>query len=128
MAAGLERVGGLHDGRPDVARRYHEQGNVFARAFSDGYRSGEERLLVVAENLVHREVEFGAAGTGKAGGEYDDILFLDTAVREHPLEMVQACCSRERRPGYCPGGCRPLPVSTLSRCRSWKCSFICCWL
>jgi len=60
----FQRIGSLDNGRPDVARRYNKQGNLFAAIFRYGNRFGEQSLLVVAENLFHGHVVVRTAIAG----------------------------------------------------------------
>src|SRR6476646_10305930 len=85
----FQRVGGLHNGRPDVARRYHQQRDGFTVAFGDGNGLGEQSLLVVAEDLLHGQVIFSAAVSGKARFHDHNVLLMGVSDFQSPAQVVQ---------------------------------------
>ena len=70
-----ERICGLDDSREDIARGHDHQRNVFAVALGDAHTFGEQRLLVIAEDLFGREINLAASWSCKPGSkDYNVVL------------------------------------------------------
>ena len=85
----LDRVGGLDNGGPDVAGRNNQQRDGLSVTFSDGDGLGEERLFIVAEDLLHRQVGYSAAVASEPRFHDHDIGVMRVSVFQDPPQMVQ---------------------------------------
>src|SRR6202163_184691 len=74
-SGGLQVVGGLGDGRPGGASRNYQERDPLANTFGDGDGAREERLLVIAEDLLAGKTVGGGSELADAGGHDDDVLF-----------------------------------------------------
>src|SRR5882672_6454827 len=62
---------------------------MFSDTFGHRHCAGEQSLLVVAEDLLHREIVGGGSESADAGGHHDDILLTRVNSFERPAQVSQ---------------------------------------
>ena len=60
---------------------------MFAIALRNAHALSEERLLMVAEDLLAGEIHFAAAGPGESRRQHDYIMLGGVGTLQHPTQL-----------------------------------------
>src|SRR5689334_19035845 len=60
---------------------------MFPETFSDAYGLGKEFLLVIAEDLLSREIKFSTACAGEPSSQHHHVCLFGVGVLQHPPKL-----------------------------------------